>query len=107
MEPEVHYLILNFPPPLPVLSQIDKFDAPQSTSWNSILILSSYLSLDFQVVYVSQVSPPQRCTQHSSFRYMLHDSPTSFFFMWSTEQYFVMNIDHYVVCSTPLSPRPS
>jgi hypothetical protein len=31
VETEVHYRILNFTPPIPVLSQIDTVHAPQST----------------------------------------------------------------------------
>jgi hypothetical protein len=40
------------------LRPIDTVHAPKSTSWIPILISFYYLSLAFQVVYFSQVSPP-------------------------------------------------
>jgi hypothetical protein len=68
------------------------------------------------VVYFSQVSPPQPCAQDSFFRYMLHNPDNSFFLIWRTEKYLLMNIDHkdphYLVCCTacyliPLRPKYS
>jgi len=41
--PKVHYCIHKCPPPVPILSQLDPVHTP--TSWRSILILSSHLSL--------------------------------------------------------------
>ena len=43
--PKVHYLIHNCTPPVPVLSKLDPVHTPHSTSWRSILILSSHLRL--------------------------------------------------------------
>jgi hypothetical protein len=43
--PKVHYSIHKCPPPVPILSQINPVHAPHPTSWRSILILSSHLSL--------------------------------------------------------------
>jgi len=46
--PRVHYRIHKCPPPVPILSQINPVHAPHSTSWRSILILSSHLRLGLQ-----------------------------------------------------------
>ena len=57
-----------------------------------------------------QVSPPKCCMNLSSPPYMLHAPPFSFF-IWSPEQYWICNTDHYalpyLVFSTRLLPRPS
>ena len=43
--PKVHYRVYKCPPPVPVLSHIDPVHAFHPTSWRSILIPSSHLSL--------------------------------------------------------------
>jgi len=43
--PKVHYRIHKCLPPVPILSQLDPVHTPHPTSWRSILILSSHLSL--------------------------------------------------------------
>jgi len=42
---KVHYRINNYPPPVPILSQFDPVITLHPTSWKSIFILSSHLSL--------------------------------------------------------------
>jgi len=43
--PKVHYHIHKCPPPFPILSQLDPVHTLHPTSWRSVLILSSHLSL--------------------------------------------------------------
>jgi hypothetical protein len=42
-----HYHSHKYTPPVPILSQLDPVHAPHTTSWRSILILSSHLRLGF------------------------------------------------------------
>ena len=109
--PKVHYRIHKYPPPVPILSQLDPDHIPNPTSWRSILILFSHLRLCLPSGPFPQVSPPKPCIRLSSHPYALHAPPTSLFLILSPEDYWVRSIDyyaaHYVVSSTPLLPRPS
>ena len=51
----LHY---KCPPPVPILSQINPVHVSHPTSWRSILILSSHLSLGLPSGLFPQVSPP-------------------------------------------------
>ena len=66
--PNVHYRIHKCPPPFSILSQLDPVHAPHPSSWRTILILSSHLSLGLpsgflpsgfatKTLYTPQLSP--------------------------------------------------
>jgi len=61
--------------------------SPHPTSWRSIIILSSHLSLGLPSCFFSPllVSPPKLCMHLSSPPYMLHAPHISFFLIWSPE----------------------
>ena len=84
---------------------------PQPTSRISILILSSHLRLFFQVAFFPKVLSLKPCIHLSSPPHVLYVLPISVFLIWSSEWYLVRStehkVPHYVVFSTPLSPRHS
>ena len=101
----------KFPPPVHILSYTKPFHALNPTSWRSILILSSHLCLillsglfpsGFSTItlyapLISSISAT--CPAHLFHLGLI----TRISLVRSTNHY----APHYVVVSTPLSPRPS
>ena len=80
---KVHYRTHNSAPPVRTLRQINPVQNPHSTSWRSVLILSSHLRLGL----LSGPFPLGFPTQHVPILspYVLHISPTSFLLIWSPD----------------------
>ena len=83
---------------------------PQSTSWKFVLILSSTLSLGLPSGLFSS-GFLTNTVYKSVLTYVLQDPSKTFFFIWSTELYFLMNKHHqfplHLFFSTPLLPCAS
>jgi len=78
--PKVHYHIHKCPPPVPIRSQLDTVHTPpHSTSWRSILILSSHLSLGLPTGLFPSGFPTKTLYTPLPSPYALHASPISFF----------------------------
>ena len=83
----------------------------RSTSWRSILILSSHLRLGLPNGHLSSGLLTKTVYHLSCPPYMLHAPSISFFLIWSPEFCLVrgtaLKAPRFVVFSTPLSPRRS
>ena len=109
---KVHYRIHKRPPTVPIRSQLEPVHTPTPTSWRSILIVSSHLSLELPSgLFPSDFPTKNLYIYLSSPPHMLQAPPISFFSIWSPEQYLVSSADHktpnYAVFSTTLLARPS
>jgi len=63
--PNVHSRIQKWPPPVPILSQLDPVHTPHPTYWRSILILTSHLRLGLPSGHVPNLMSPFRCLGHT------------------------------------------
>ena len=70
---------------------------PHHTSWKYISILSSHLSLGFPNGLFPLGFPTKPCTHLPFPPYVLHAPPTSFFSIWSPEQYLMSSTDHQAI----------
>ena len=91
--PKVHYRIHKSPPSVPILSQI-KSITPNHSSWRSILILSSHLSLGLPNGLFPSGFPTKTLYKLLLSTYVLYSPPISFFSIWSPEKYWVRSTDH-------------
>ena len=66
---------------------------PHRTSWRSIFILFSRLSLGLPIGLFPSGSPPNPCIRLSSHPYTLHAPPISFFSILSPEQYWASSTE--------------
>ena len=84
---------------------------PHSTSWRSILILSTHLRLVLPSGSFPPVSSARPCTPTSPHPYAPHAQPISFFSILSPAQYWVRSTNYlaprYAISSIPPLPRPS
>ena len=100
----LHHLSLSWASPIQSIY-------PHSTSWRSILILSTHLCLGLPQWSLSLRFPHQDPIHPSPHPYAPHAQPISFFSILSPAQYWVRSTDHlaplYAISSIPPLPRPS
>ena len=84
---------------------------PHTTSWRSILILSTHLCLGLPSGLFPSGFPTKTLYTHSPHPYAPHAQPISFFSILSPAQYWVRSTDHlvprYAVSSIPPLPLSS
>ena len=91
--PKVHYRIHQWPPPVPILSQLD----PVHTSTSHFLKIHLNIILPFTPVsfkWSISLRFPYQNPVYSSPKYVLHALPISFFSIWSYEQYVASTTVH-------------
>ena len=71
---KVHYRIHKFPPPVPILNQIDSVHASPFYFWRSILILPSHLRPGLWSGLFPSSLPTKPCVHLSCLPYVLHTS---------------------------------
>ena len=93
--PIVHNRIHKFPPPVPILSQLDPVHTPifHFLKINLNIILPSTPESSKWSLFL-QVSVPKPCTHLSYPPHVLHAPPISFLTNLSPEQYWMSNTDH-------------
>ena len=100
----VRYLSLSWASPI-------QSTYPHSTSWRSILILSTHLRLGLPNGLFPPGFPTKTLYAPSPHPYAPHAQPISFFSILSPAQYWVRSANHlaplYAVSSIPPLPRPS
>ena len=69
---KLNYRIYNFPPPAPILNQIDSVHASPFHFWRSILILSSHLRPGLSSDLFPSGLPTKPCMHLSCLPYVLH-----------------------------------
>jgi len=108
--PKVYYRIHRWPPPVRILSQLDPVRIP------TFHVLKFHLNIlpstpGSSKWSLPQVSPPKPCVHLCSALYVLHAPSSSFFSIFSPEEYWVRSADHgaphYIVFSIPPLPCPS
>ena len=84
---------------------------PHSTSWRSVLILSTHLRLGFPSGLLPYGFPTKTLYTPSPHSYAPHDQPISFLSILSPAQYWMRITNHlaprYAISSIPQLPRPS